>query len=135
MRNAATCHPDRLVRANGLCEPCYYIARRRAKGIGPRVIRGRRERTAEDRRRERLLLEHGLTLEQFDELVAAQEARCLICGTQPEILVVDHDHDTGIRRGLLCSPCNRGIGLLGDDVDRVLSAADYLAAARRARSA
>lgn len=40
--------------------------------------------------------------------------------------VVDHDHTTGQFRGILCNTCNRGIGLLGDDVDNLKRAITYL---------
>lgn len=68
---------------------------------------------------------YGLTLEKFEEMIEDQDGCCLICG-EAKKLVVDHDHETGKVRGLLCSPCNTGIGHFKDDVDRMLSAIDYL---------
>jgi hypothetical protein len=41
-------------------------------------------------------------------------------------LAVDHSHETGAFRGLLCHSCNRAIGLLGDDPARLRAAAEYL---------
>lgn len=65
-------------------------------------------------------------------MVAEQEGRCAVCGREPSgdrwdrSLHVDHDHETGAIRGLLCGPCNRGIGLLGDSADRIAAALAYL---------
>ena len=55
-----------------------------------------------------------LTIERYDELLLKQGNRCAICGThQSELkiaLAVDHDHETGEIRGLLCSRCNINLG-------------------------
>ena len=60
-------------------------------------------------------------------LVVAQGGRCAICNDQlAGRICVDHDHSTGAVRGLLCSPCNTGIGHLRDNADIVESAAAYL---------
>lgn len=70
--------------------------------------------------------------EDFDRLVEVHDNRCAICAHVPtgaawdRTLHVDHDHQTGEVRGLLCGNCNRGIGLLGDDPDVVFTAFTYL---------
>jgi len=63
----------------------------------------------------------------------ANESRCSICGRTPEEvgrvareLAVDHNHGSGKVRGLLCHQCNAGIGLLGDDPERLSMAAAYI---------
>ena len=53
---------------------------------------------------------YGLTPEAFAELVAAHDGHCAICDRVPKRLVIDHDHDTGVVRGLLCDPCNIRVG-------------------------
>jgi len=74
---------------------------------------------------------YGITIEDYDEMVEAQEGRCLICIEPTDKLVVDHDHETGKVRGLLCSACNTGIGHLKDSTERLFSAIDYLTKSRQ----
>jgi len=67
----------------------------------------------------------------FSELLLKQNNVCAIC-SNPETskryrsLSVDHDHSTGKIRGLLCSNCNRALGLLKDDILVLKKAIDYL---------
>jgi hypothetical protein len=82
----------------------------------------------------------GITLDQYDQMVAEQAGVCAICGCPPTVLggarrqgrpveprlVVDHCHATGRIRGLLCVECNRGIGFLKDDAAIVRFALKYL---------
>lgn len=80
------------------------------------------------RRKKALLLNYGMSLEEYDTLYKNQEGRCDICGNMPSeyMLVVDHNHETGEVRGLLCRPCNSGIGLLRDSEMIVAKALEYL---------
>lgn len=74
---------------------------------------------------------YGITPERYDEMLAEQGGGCAICGGTNEsgrALAVDHNHITGVVRGLLCDRHNVGIGMFRDDVDDVLAAASYLAA-------
>lgn len=78
---------------------------------------------------------YGITLDDVIAMEIAQENLCAICG-EPETskgnnqliksLSIDHCHETGKVRGLLCNNCNRAIGLLGDDVEVLLNAVEYL---------
>jgi hypothetical protein len=80
-------------------------------------------------RRERLRARFGITVEQFDAMFAAQNGRCAICSTDDFGKVrphVDHCHITGIVRGLLCAPCNQGLGNFRDNQDRLRKAIAYL---------
>jgi hypothetical protein len=55
---------------------------------------------------------------------------CELCGRPPKgrAMALDHDHETGAFRGWLCSPCNIGIGALGDNLEGLLRAVEYLRA-------
>ena len=93
--------------------------------------RCRASRNAGDRRAQKhrlRLREYGLVRETWAALLVAQAGRCAICVTPMCEPCVDHCHDTGRVRGLLCRSCNLGIGLLGDDAERLAAAADYLRA-------
>lgn len=67
----------------------------------------------------------GLTPEQVDAMVAEQGGVCAICG-QGKPQHIDHDHRSGRVRGVLCGPCNMGLGLFGDDPMRLHAAVRYL---------
>lgn len=75
---------------------------------------------------------HGLTNRQYLDMLAAQGGVCDLCktaGRGPVLrygLVVDHCHDTGKVRGLLCVDCNTALGRFGDDAARLRAAADYI---------
>lgn len=78
----------------------------------------------------------GMSLEDYKNLLSSQGGVCAICA-QPETaqdpkagaaraMAVDHCHTSGRVRALLCSSCNTGLGLFGDDPVRIMAAASYL---------
>ena len=71
---------------------------------------------------------YGLTIEQFEEMLKAQDSKCAICGEvqESEKFHIDHNHDTGAVRALLCKGCNQGLGLFREDSRRLLEAVNYL---------
>ena len=91
-----------------------------------------KERGAAGKRRRQLAIRYGPTPEQYDEMFAAQNGQCLLCGKKAK-LIVDHDHETGRVRGLLCHPCNTELGAFGDDAEVLRRAADYLEVNRGTR--
>ena len=90
--------------------------------------KGRRGSRNESMRDYNLRKTYGIDLEFYEYLLAKQQGKCAICGNPPKkrSLVVDHNHVTGKVRALLCGLCNSGIGMLGDDPERCIKAAEYL---------
>jgi hypothetical protein len=71
--------------------------------------------------------EYGLTEEEYNNMVLSQNNMCAICNKPSDrTLHIDHDHITGKVRGLLCSNCNLGIGLLQEDLIILDRAIEYL---------
>ena len=71
---------------------------------------------------------YDITPQDYTEMLAEQDGNCGICGAPPgdSRLCVDHNHRTGMVRGLLCFSCNVGIGNLRHDPWKLRAAADYL---------
>lgn len=71
-----------------------------------------------------------MTDEQYHEMMKTQEGKCAICGTtftdKPRHIHIDHCHSTGKVRGLLCKPCNQGLGMFKDDPALLKAAAYYV---------
>lgn len=80
-------------------------------------------------RKSHLKRKYGITPEEYDELLSAQDGVCQICGRPPRddiSLHVDHEHSSGRIRGLLCFRCNNALGDFDDDHDRLGAALTYL---------
>ena len=74
---------------------------------------------------------YGISLADYDAKRIEQQHCCFVCGTHEmethrKHLCVDHDHDTGQVRKLLCSKCNQGLGMFNDNPKLLEQAADYL---------
>lgn len=79
----------------------------------------------------RIEREFGLTQDQWETLLHQQDGVCVICDcpsaeSHQGMLHVDHDHDTGRIRGLLCHNCNQSLGRWNHDPALLRRAADYL---------
>lgn len=99
-----------------------------------------RSRKSYEKNRERLLApervrkvnlrdKYGLTTQEFEEMLLAQGGLCAICGEADKggrALAVDHCHESGKVRALLCHRCNPGLGFFRDDIDRLKKAIAYL---------
>jgi len=66
-----------------------------------------------------------MTLEDLDQMKKEQNFKCACCGQEAE-LVIDHNHETGLIRKLLCNLCNNAIGYIHDDPNTALKIVDYL---------
>lgn len=77
--------------------------------------------------------DYGITLDDYEVMLKSQDGVCAICGDPPKggktsskNLHVDHDHETGKVRGLLCNNCNLGVGKFRDDPLLMEKAASYM---------
>ena len=77
----------------------------------------------------KFLKKYNLTPEKYAELLNAQKGVCAICGgvnKKDGNLNIDHDHETGRVRGLLCHNCNSGLGMMKDDPEIMTKATQYI---------
>lgn len=119
-------NPDGL---NSYCRPCDYQYKRAWAKKDATKARAQA-------RKNHLRSTYGITVEQQDAMLEAQGHRCLICGTKfddikPRVpggprYTIDHCHDSKKVRGLLCGPCNLGLGNFKDDLGRLREAIEYL---------
>jgi hypothetical protein len=90
----------------------------------------RRYRVETGFNRKQHLKRYNLTPDEYQVLLVKQNGVCAICRRPPwgkrNVLMVDHDHETGKVRGLLCSTCNVGLGALHDDAELLRVAIAYL---------
>lgn len=86
----------------------------------------------------RRLSKYGVTLDWYNAQIERQGGRCAICRQVPtgeRPWHVDHCHDSGVVRGLLCGPCNTGLGHMRDNPAVLRAAADYLECHRQGLAA
>lgn len=89
----------------------------------PEYVKSKNESSVWARRKAK----YGITKAEYEALLDEQRGCCVICG---ECLMyelrVDHDHETGEIRGLLCANCNAGLGMFKEDISNLAAAIDYL---------
>jgi hypothetical protein len=131
---------SRNVRRRGLhswCKTCVADDTRSRRAVQTDDDKERLAVANRARQRRKRLAKYGLTVDDYELMLAQQNGVCAICGMpetvrQPhradggESLAIDHDHATGRVRGLLCMMCNTAIGKLKDDPELLRSAAHYL---------
>jgi len=85
------------------------------------ILRERRN-TPENKEKFRanaLMKKYGLTPPQLEAMKAKNNGKCWVCDQEVKRLCVDHCHETGKVRGILCDPCNTTLGWLGDNIQKV----------------
>lgn len=137
--------PDLLEKVCCTCQKAkdassFHRSKSTKDGLDPRCRDCRRKATAshntdvELKRSNSRLRFYGITGADYDAMFLAQDGLCAICRLpesmtykgQVKQLSVDHDHDTGRVRGLLCAACNFALGKFRDDPALLRAAADYL---------
>jgi len=107
-----------------MCKTCLNERKREYHRKNPEQYQKHRE-ISTNARRKRLF---GITSEEYEHWLKAQNGVCAICKSAPDgdRLGVDHDHKTGQARGLLCRCCNTGLGMFRDNPDLLHRAIFYL---------
>lgn len=119
-------------RGRNLCTPCNTRQKMAWRHANPGKHRASILRNAEAtgvREERRKAVRLGVDPDVVDAYREGHSGGCDICGREcpsGRKLAIDHDHDTGAFRGLLCANCNRALGLLQDDAGRLRRAAEYL---------
>jgi len=109
---------------HGRCRPCSKQHWRKTSGV-----KRTHEASPESYWKSWLKYRYGLTPEQYNTKLVEQKGVCAICKKPPtggRRLHIDHNHQTGEVRGLLCNGCNRGIGYLQESQEVLLEAVRYL---------
>ena len=69
---------------------------------------------------------YGISYDEYEDLLDKAGRKCQICGGLGQYLCVDHCHETGKVRGILCSSCNKALGTFGDNLEGLLKVVKYL---------
>jgi hypothetical protein len=91
--------------------------------------KGNKEKRSKQYKSYALRKKYGLTIEQFEQMKTAQQNRCAICGNIFKNSLdtnIDHDHETGKTRQLLCSKCNFALGMLDENYEKTIKLSNYI---------
>jgi len=94
---------------HGKCKKCY-------------IKKGQAKYDPTKKRNDNLRRKYGITLTEYNDMLITQSGKCKVCGTtnpggrkDTDVFAVDHSHETGKIRGLLCHGCNTALGLVKED--------------------
>lgn len=119
--------------AKSRCKACTSLATKEWRRKKPDYERTRYQRVKVETRERHLIRKYKVSLADYRRMLVAQEGKCAICGA-PEheqhngVFHVDHCHNTGRVRGLLCRGCNHILGHVRDDATVLARAIGYLGA-------
>lgn len=145
VKRCGRCKEDRPVSAffknrsqidglNGYCIPCAYAYKKEWALKNPAAHSATKKRWYE-KGRERILIyqrkkTYDVSNDRFQEMLKNQNGLCAICLKEEQVkrrqLSVDHDHETGKIRELLCNNCNNGLGRFKDSLETLIRATEYL---------
>lgn len=136
MKHCAQCHQDKdeseFYKNAIRCKTC--ISENNKAKWASMSVEERRETNARKERRVfnpkfdrhyHYQFKYNLSIDDVRKKIALQGGRCAIC-KEKHVLCVDHDHETGVIRSMLCSRCNRLLGVARDNVAYLQSCIDYL---------
>lgn len=112
------------------CKACTDLRKDRWALENPEKMKAFRQRYWREKGRDRQLFhKYGLTQKAFDELLARQKGKCASCSflfPDRKSMRVDHNHESGVVRAILCHSCNVALGLLKEDPRRVRQLLRYI---------
>jgi hypothetical protein len=114
------------------CKDCEPGSKRPTPHPGPRCATHHRafKRQQKANNHDRMVVKvYGLLPGEYERMYEEQGGVCFICrraNGRTKRLAVDHDHDTGLVRGLLCGPCNKFVGYVRNSADAFRRGAAYL---------
>lgn len=116
------------VKKDGLQERC-----KQCRADHFQTVKHNRPKVTKEKKRKYVLASYGLTVIQFENMLADQNNCCAICYTKDwgkPSPSVDHCHSTNAVRGLLCNMCNRALGMFKDNIEVLENAAKYIKRSR-----
>ena len=108
------------------CKQCHYEHHKGWVDQNPETVREYRAKDKWTLRKR--CARHNITSDEFWAMYEEQDGTCPVCdkAIDAEGSAIDHNHETGEVRGILCKSCNRALGLLGDSPETMARAESYL---------
>lgn len=113
---APECHPEKKHYSRGLCKQCYFNRpEAKAKNLkrATEYYENNKAKVLRQRKDWALRSKYGITIDDYERKLKQQQGRCAVCAKSAPSerqLAVDHDHETGTVRDLLCTRCNVLLG-------------------------